>query len=122
VIGYDKIILPGETDADTIARLAEDNHAMRLALSAVATAIGNGSFAAPECTVGFLCGVSSEVALVTADRRAEIERLRALLARDCDECGEHPAKWMHYTLLRGCCDMCSAGRGWIRIDAALERK
>jgi hypothetical protein len=66
-----------------------------------------------EANAAFIAAAREDVPALVA----EVERLRGLLRRDCDECGDRPATWMHPTLARGCCDVCGKGQGWIRIDA-----
>jgi len=108
--------LPGETDADTIARLAATIDAFQTA---------SGLCVPPEEDGGDPGGVTPKhVADEFDGLRAEVARLRALLNRKCDECGESPATHMSAELLRGVCDVCAASdEEWFTpIDAALEAK
>lgn len=69
-----------EKDA-RIADQGDENKRLRETLSKVCSALGNGAFASPDCSIEFMEEIPREVELVITASRAECEGLRAAVER-----------------------------------------
>lgn len=71
---------------DMAATLSAENAALRQIISYCASAIGNGAFASPDCSVEFMQGIPNEMRLHSSALKERLERvegaLKALLSRD----------------------------------------